>query len=141
MAGPPFGKAKFKLNLFEEITEATLKEDVRGTLLSDDRDVIFANTGCTASVRTRPNGNMKLTVAGPIAYLAEAKRLALQCSEANWRFFMQHGHSRTILFTQAWLARYFLIMCPYIHYFCGKRFFDIENSTICSESVFFNIEN
>ena len=64
--------------------------DVEGTLLSTDRDEIFAATGCSVATRDRGQGR-KLTVAGPVSGLEEARRLALEACRRNHDHWLLHG--------------------------------------------------
>ena len=56
-----------------------------GTLFAEDRDRIFAETKCSASLRSRPQwGNYRgLVVSGPLENIAEAIQMAKECMKAN----------------------------------------------------------
>ena len=50
------------------------KEEVEGTLLAEDRDKIFAETECSAAVRSRAQWGPRrfLTIHGPLGQLSKA---------------------------------------------------------------------
>ena len=66
--------------------------DVEGSLMAADRDDIFAATGCSVATRDRGQGR-KLTVAGPVSGLEEARRLALEACARNQDHWLRHGQS------------------------------------------------
>ena len=66
--------------------------DVEGTLLSNDRDEIFAATGCSVATRDRGQGR-QMTVAGPVIGLEEATHLGLEACRRNHDHWLLHGQS------------------------------------------------